>query len=168
VKAHPGVPATAADLKAQHELLKEIRDRLSETHEAVVQIRDVRSQMEDIGARAERLGKGDALAKQAAAVGAKLTAVEDQLTNPEIVADEDDLNYEPKLDHDWVYLAGIVSSADAKPLASSAEYYKLLTGRLDASRAEYRKILDTDVKAFNQAVAQAGIPPVAPAPKLEK
>ncbi len=168
VKAHPGVSATAADLKAQHELLREIRDRLSETHETVVQIRDVRSQMEDIGARAERLGKGDALAKQAAAVGAKLTAVEDQLTNPEIVADEDDLNYEPKLDHDWVYLAGIVSSADARPLASSAEYYRLLTGRLDASRAEYRKILDTDVKAFNQAVAQAGIPPVAPAPKLEK
>jgi predicted secreted hydrolase len=124
--------------------------------------------MEDIGARAERLGKGDALAKQAAAVGVKLTAVENQLTNPEIVADEDDLNYEPKLDHDWVYLAGIVSSADAKPLASSVEYYKLLTGRLEASRAEYRKIVDTDVKAFNQAVTQAGIPAVAPAPKLEK
>jgi photosystem II stability/assembly factor-like uncharacterized protein len=167
VKAHPGVSATAADLKAQHELLKAIRDRLSETHETVLQIRDVRDQMEEIGARAERLGKGDALAKQAAAIGTKLTAVEYQLTDPEIVADEDDLNYEPKLDHDWVYLAGIVSSADAKPLASSAEYYKLLTGRLEASRAEYRKIVDTDVKAFNQAVAQAGVPPVAPAPKIE-
>jgi len=44
----------------------------------------------------------------------------------------------------------------------------LLTARLDASRAESRKILDTDVKAFNQAVAQAGIPAVAPAPKMEK
>ena len=36
-------------------------------------------------------------------------------TLPQIVADEDDLNYEPKLDHHWVYLAGIVGSADAKP-----------------------------------------------------
>ncbi len=101
-------------------------------------------------------------------MGAKLTAVEDQLTNPQIVADEDDLNYEPKLDHDWVYLAGIVGSADAKPLASSVEYYELLTNRLNAIRAEYRKIVDTDVKAFNQAVVQAGVPPVAPAAKIQR
>ena len=168
VRPHPGVSATVEDLKAQHELLKAIRDRLSETHDTVLQIRDVRSQLEAIGGRAARLGKGDALEKQAAAISARLTAVEDQLTNPRIVADEDDLNYEPKLDHDWVYLAAIVASADAKPLTSSVQYYKLLQGRLDAARAEYRKILETDVRSFNQAVARADVPPVAPAPKLEK
>jgi photosystem II stability/assembly factor-like uncharacterized protein len=165
VEPHPAGYATAADLKAQHELLKAIRDRLSETHDTVQQIRDVRAQLEAIGSRAARLGKGDALSKQASAISMRLTGVEDELTNPEIVADEDDLNYEPKLDHDWVYLAGIVASADAKPLASSQEYYKLLTGKLDAARAQYKAILDSDVKAFNQAVAAAGIPPVAPAPR---
>ncbi len=165
IRPHPAVSASAADLKAQFELLKAIRDRLSETHDTVLQIRDVRTQVEEIGARAERLGKGDALAKQAAAIAARLTAVEDQLTNPKIVADEDDLNYEPKLDHDWVYLAAIVASADAKPLASSVEYYNLLKGRLDTVRAEYKAILDGDVKAFNAAVLKAGVPPVAPAPK---
>ena len=165
VRPHPAGYATAADLKAQYELLKAIRDRLSETHETVVQIRDVRAQVEQIGGRAARLGKGDALAKQATGIAARLTAVEDQLTNPLIVADEDDLNYEPKLDHDWVYLAAVVASADAKPLASSVEYYKILAGRLDAARSEYRAILDGDVKAFNQAVLKANVPPVAPAPK---
>ncbi|HTR02903.1 MAG TPA: glycosyl hydrolase [Thermoanaerobaculia bacterium] len=164
VRPHPAGAATAADLKAQYDLLKAIRDRLSETHDTVLAIRDVRAQVEEVGARAERLGKGDALAKQAAAVAAKLTAVEEQLTNPLIVADEDDLNYEPKLDHDWVYLAAVVASADAKPLATSVQYYGLLAGRLDAIRAQYTAVLDTDVKAFNQAVAAAAIPPVAPAP----
>jgi hypothetical protein len=165
IEPHPAGYATAADLKAQHELLKAIRDRLTETHDMVQQIRDVRAQLDAIGARAARLGKGDALSKQAAAIAARLTAVENQLTNPEIVADEDDLNYEPKLDHDWVYLAGIVSSADAKPLASSQEYYSLLKAKLDAARSLYKAIVDTDVQAFNQAVVAAGIPPVAPAPK---
>ena len=165
VRPHPAGFATAADLKAQYDLSRAIRDRLSETHDTVLAIRDVRAQVEEVGARAERLGKGDALAKQAAGVAAKLTAVEEQLTNPLIVADEDDLNYEPRLDHDWVYLAAIVASADAKPLASSIEYYDLLAGRLAAIRAEYKAILDTDVKAFNQAVAAAGVPPVAPAPR---
>ncbi len=167
VKPHPGVSATAADLKAQYDLLKAIRDSLSLTHDTVLQIRDVRSQVEEIGARAARLGKGDALAKQAAAIADRLTAVEEQLTNPLIVADEDDLNYEPKLDHDWVYLAAVVASADAKPLASSVEYYNLLRARLDATRSEYGAILDKDVRAFNQAVLKADVPPVAPAPKKE-
>jgi len=165
VRPHPAGFATAADLKAQYDLLKAIRDRLSETHDTVLAIRDVRGQVEEIGARAERLGKGDALAKQASAIAAKLTAVEEQLTNPLIVADEDDLNYEPRLDHDWVYLAAIVASADAKPLTSSVQYYDLLKGRLDAVKTEYQTILGTDVKAFNQAVVAAGVPPVAPAPK---
>ncbi len=168
LRPHPAGYATAADLKAQHELLRAIRDRLSETHETVLEIRDTREQVDGLGARAARLGKGDALAKQASGVAQRLTAVEDQLTNPLIVADEDDLNYEPKLDHDWVYLAAIVASADAKPTPASVEYYGLLKARLDAARAEYKAILDTGVKDFNRAVAEAKIPPVAPAPKIER
>ncbi len=164
VEPHPAGYATAADLKAQHELLRSIRDRLTETDDTIQEIREVKGELDRIGKRAARLGRGDALSKQAAAIAAKLDAVEGQLTNEQIVADEDDLNYEPKLDHDWVYLAGIVGSADAKPLASSVEYYRILARRLDAARSQFQAILDGDVKAFNQSVAAAGMPPVAAVP----
>ncbi len=166
VKPHPAGFATAADLKAQYDLLKAIRDRLSETHEMVLRIRDTRAQLREIGDRAERLGRGDALKKQGEALAEKLTSVEEELTNPRIVADEDDLNYEPKLDHDWVYLAAIVASADAKPTAASVAYYAVLNGRLDAAKAELQAILDRDLKSFNKAVEEAKIPPVAPAPQV--
>ena len=66
----------------------------------------------------------------------KLTAVENELTNPEIVADEDDLNYEPKLDHDFAYLAGIVASADAKPTAVRP----VLPGAQEAARRGARGV----------------------------
>ena len=167
VKPHPAGYATAEDLKAQYELLKAIRDRLSETHAAVLQIRDARQQAKDVGERAERLGKGDALKTKAAALGGKLTAVEDKLTNPQIKADEDDLNYEPKLDHDWVYLAGVVASADAKPTASSVQYYQILAKRLAEIRSELQAVLDNDVRGFNEAVAAAQVPAVAPASRTE-
>jgi photosystem II stability/assembly factor-like uncharacterized protein len=163
VKPHPAGYATAEDLKAQYELLRAIRDRLSETHAAVLQIRDARDQAKSVGDRAEKLGKGDALKTRAAALGGKLTAVEEKLTNPQIKADEDDLNYEPKLDHDWVYLAGVVASADAKPTRASQQYYEILAKRLEDIRAELQAVLDGDVRGFNEAVAAAQIPPVAPA-----
>jgi len=165
VRPHPGGYASAADLKAQYDLLRSIRDRLSETHDAVLKIRDVRQQAKDVGERAERLGKGDGLRKQAAVLATKLTAVEEKLTNPQIKADEDDLNYEPKLDHDWTYLAGLVSEGDGKPTAAAARYYAALKAQLDAIQAELQGVMDNDVKHFNDAVMQAGIPPVAAALK---
>ena len=168
VLPHPQGPATAEDLKAQFDLLSAIRDRLSETHETVLKIRDAREQAKEIGERAERLGKGDGLKKKAAALAAKLTAVELELTNPEIKADEDDLNYEPRLDHDWVNLAGIVASADRKPTAGCLKMYSELKAKLDGIVREYQALSDGDVADFNRAADEAKIPRVAAAPKIEK
>ncbi len=166
VRPHPGGYAKPEDLKAQYDLLSAIRDRLSEAHTTVLGIRDVRAQVKDLGERSERLGKGPALKKQAAAVAAKLTVVEEKLLNPNIKSDEDDLNYEPQLDHDFTNLAGLVASADAKPTASALVYYDVLKKRLDAIVAEYRSLLDRDVADFNRAADAAGVPRIAPAPRI--
>ncbi len=168
VRPHPAGFAKAQDLKAQYELLSAIRDRLSETHATVLAIRDLRAQMKELGERAERMGKGDALKKRAAPVADKLTAVEEKLINPNIKADEDDLNYEPKLDHDFTNLAGIVASADAKPTAGSVAYYDLLKRRLDTFVGEYHALVEGDVADFNRAVDDARLPRTAPAPKIDR
>ena len=166
VRPHPDGYASAADLKAQYDLLAAIRDRLSETHAAVLKIRDMRAQIKEIGERAERLGKGKDLARRGEPVIAKLTVIEEKLINPEIKADEDDLNYEPKLDHDWAYLAGIVASADTKPTASSVKYYQQLKARLAAILAELQAVLDHEVAEFARAVEEKGVPRMAPAPRI--
>ncbi len=168
VAPHPGGFATAEDLRGQYELLAAIRDRLSEAHSTVMKIRDVRSQVKDLGERAARLGKGDALSRRAAALSEKLTAVEEKLINPNIKADEDDLNYEPKLDHDFTNLAGIVASADAKPTPSSVQYYDILKGRLAAVVAEFDRLMASDVAEFSRAADEQKIPRLAPAPKIDR
>ena len=106
--------------------------------------------------------------KRAAGLAEKLTAVELELTNPEIKADEDDLNYEPKLDHDWVNLAGLVASADRKPTAGETRMYAELKARLDGILKEYQALLEKDVADFNHAAEEAKLPRVAPAPKVDK
>ncbi len=167
VLPHPQGFATAADLKAQFELLEAIRDRLSETHTAILKVRDVRMQVRDLAERAERLGKGGGLKERAKALIDTLTAVELKLTNPNVKSDEDDLNYEPMLDHDFTYLAGIVASADARPTVASVRAYELLKERLAAIGEMLQRILDHDLADFNAAVATQQIPPVTPAPKIE-
>jgi photosystem II stability/assembly factor-like uncharacterized protein len=167
VQPRPGaLYASAADLKAQYELLAAIRDRLSQTHETVMRIRDARAQAKELGDRAERLGMGTGLKAKAAALAVKLTAIENELTNPNIVADEDDLNYEPKLDHEFTNLAGIVSSADAKPTPSSYKYFEVLRARLDSLVGQYQALVNNEVADFNHAVEEAKLLPVVPAPRI--
>ena len=105
--------------------------------------------------------RGDALVE-------KLTTVEEKLINPQIKANEDDLNYEPKLDHDLTNLAAVVASADAKPTVASVKYYADLKTRLAAVFEEFRTLEQRDLAEFNKAVDAAGLPRVAAAPKIEK
>ncbi len=163
-----GSMATAADLEAQYQLLADIRDRLSEAHTTVMRIRDVRGQVQDLTGRAERLGNAGGLPQQAKALTAKLDALEREITNPDIQADEDDLNYPPMLDHDLTNLAGVVSGADARPTASTLTYYAELKSQLAAVRGRFDQLMATDVAAFNHAVQQQGIPPVAAAPRVDE
>ncbi len=167
VTPNPTSPATKADLQAQFELLEAIRDALSRTHVNVMEIRDVRAQVTDLGARAKRLGKGDALERRAVSLAKKLTEVELELTNPEIKSDEDDLNYEPKLDHDFTYLAAVVASADRRPTAGSVQAFAELKAKLDAIRGRFDALLAGDVAEFSKAAEEAKLPRVAPAPKIE-
>jgi hypothetical protein len=166
VRPNPAGHATAADLRAQFELLSAIRDRLSETHVAVMTIRDVRAQTKELGERAERLGKGGDLSARAKTLGDKLTAVENQLTNPNIKGLEDDLNYRPALDHDLTFLAGVVGGADRRPTDGSMRIYDDLQRQLAGIQAQLKGILDTDLAEFNRAVQAAGIPPVVASPKI--
>ena len=168
VLPQPNGNATPADLRAQFDLLAAIRDRLSEAHVAVLTVRDVRQQVNDLVEHAARAGKVGDLRDRAKALNEKLTAVENDLINPEIKADEDDLNYPPKLDHDFTALAGVVGSADARPTDASTAYYRVLADKLAVIRQRLAGVLAHDLADFNAAVHVQGIEPVVPAPKIER
>jgi hypothetical protein len=161
IRPHPEVKVTAAQLREQYELLAAIRDSLSETHETVMKIRDLKAQIKQISEHAAKIARGGELAKSASGLTAKLTAIEEKLINPRIRANEDDLNYEPKLDHEFTNLAGIVASADAAPLPSSRKYYEeVLKPRLAAAESEFKAALDDDLARFNGLIREQKLPPV--------
>jgi photosystem II stability/assembly factor-like uncharacterized protein len=165
VVRHPEVAATAEDLRSQFRLLSDVRDRIEETHDAVARIRDVCAQVQAIGDRAEKLGKGTALKNRGRTLSDKLTEIEKKLVNPDLKSNQDVLNFPPALDHQFVGLASVASSADARPTDSSWTYYKEISGKLAAILAELDGVLGKDLAEFNAMVAKAEIPPVVVVPK---
>jgi hypothetical protein len=160
VRPHPGVGASAEDLKGQFSLLSDARDGLSACHEAVIQIRDLKTQIETITKHVEKLGKNKELTEKGKALSERLTAIEKKLVNPDIKSNQDVLNFPPALDHQFAGLATVVASADAKPTAASHVYYKEIKDTLDAILAERDAVFGKDLVEFNKAVRAEDVPPV--------
>jgi photosystem II stability/assembly factor-like uncharacterized protein len=160
VRSNPTLKVPDADLEAQAHLLRAIRDDVVAIHAAIRRIKDVKLQVTGLTARAEAIGKGQELKAKADALCDKLSAIANDLYNPNIKTNEDSLNYLPKLDFQFLGLAGVVDSADAKPTAGELARYQDLKGQLAAVMGRLQAAIDADLKEFTKAVADAGVPPV--------
>ena len=137
-----------------------IRNKLTETHDAVTQIRAVREQVKSVAGHAKSAGGDDAIAKAADALDKSMTAVEEALYQTKNQSNQDPLNYPIRLNNKLSALAGVVASADAAPTASSYAVYEDIAGRIDAELSRLRTILDTELSSFNALVREKAVPAV--------
>jgi hypothetical protein len=126
----------------------------------VIRIRSVKGQVQEILGRAKEIGKDEDLKAPAKALTDKLDAIEGKLVNPKVKANQDVLNFPPRLDHQFVGLTSVVSSSAAAPSPSAYAYFDELEKRLESLRAELAAVLEKDVPDFDRAVEKAGVPTI--------
>ncbi|MCY7348505.1 MAG: hypothetical protein LH614_20110 [Pyrinomonadaceae bacterium] len=156
VKADPRLTTTPADFQKQFDFLSNTRDKLTATHEAILEIRDVRKQFEDLSARIKPEQKD--LKDKAAEIVKKLSAVEEELMQTKIKSSQDALNFPIKLNNKLAALASSVDSADYAPTNQSYDVYNDLTGKIDAQLARLAEIKTNDIAAFNRLFAEKNLP----------
>jgi photosystem II stability/assembly factor-like uncharacterized protein len=157
LKKDPRIPTTDAEFARQFDLLMKIRDKVSETHDSIVQIRDVRRQVEEIAGRSR---DNRTIADSAKALNAKLTAVEEELYQTKNQSNQDPLNYPIRLNNKLAALNGVVSSADSAPTEQSYAVYEDLVAKINVQLQKLNEILRTDLPAFNKLVRDQNVPPV--------
>jgi photosystem II stability/assembly factor-like uncharacterized protein len=157
IKADPRVTAAPADYAKQLELGLKIRDKLTETHNAIIQIRDVRKQIEDL---MKRVPQSKPINDAGTALNKKLTAIEETLYKTKNQSNQDPLNFPIRLNNKLAALGGVVGSAEAAPTAQSYAVYDELATAIDAELQKLSQIIKTDVPAFNQLVRDQNIPAV--------
>jgi hypothetical protein len=164
VKPDPRLRTSAADYAKQLELGLKIRDKVSETHNAIIQIRDVRKQVDDLLKRIAGQPSYKVINDAAATLKKSLAGVEESLYQTRNQSSQDPLNYPIRLNNKLAALAGVVSSADAAPTDQSYAVYDELVVQIDAQLAKLAQIMKTDVPAFNQLVRDQSIPAVTVKP----
>lgn len=158
----PRVTTTQDEFQKQFDLLLKIRDKLTETHDAIVAIRDARRQVNDYAARVKSRTDAQPVTDSAKLLSDNLTKIEEALYQTRNQSSQDPLNYPIRLNNKLAALAGSIAGPDAQPTDQHFAVYQYLVKGIDAELARLRSIFTTDVPAFNQLVRDQNIPAVSP------
>jgi photosystem II stability/assembly factor-like uncharacterized protein len=158
IKADPRLKMGQEDLTQQFDLLLKIRDKVTETDDAIIQIRDLREQINAINTRLKNDPRAKVIADAGKTVDTKMTVVEEALVQTKAKSGQDVLNFPVRLNNDLVALGGVVGSADSTPTRQSYEVFEMLSKAVDEQLAKWKAILSTDVAAYNNLVKQQEVP----------
>jgi hypothetical protein len=160
VRKDPRLSTTDADFARQLDLQLKIRDKLSETHNAIISIREARTQVNDLLKRVQGQPNFKTISDAAKALNGKLTAVEEELYQTKNQSSQDPLNFPIRLNNKLAALGGVVSSADSAPTEQSYAVYEELTAKINAQLQRLDAVMKTDLPAFNALVREQNIPAV--------
>jgi hypothetical protein len=158
----PRVAATQIDFEAQFDLLIKIRDKLSETHDAIVRLRGVRRQVDEWVRRSQGHSAADTVSDAAGLLDEKLAAIEDDLIQVAYRGARDRLNLPSKLNSKLAEISSVVASADFAPPKQAYEVYEDIAGRIDPRLDRLKAVVDEDVSSFVNLIHELDIPAIIP------
>jgi photosystem II stability/assembly factor-like uncharacterized protein len=153
----PRINTTPEDFQSQLALELQIRDKLTQAHEAIINIRAIRKQIEELSGRIENK---EVIAK-AKALAAELTDVEEALYQTKNRASEDPLNFPIRLNNKMASLLAAIQSADARPTSQEQQVFEDIDTGINGQLKKLNGIFDKDVPAFNKFVKDQDVPAVS-------
>jgi photosystem II stability/assembly factor-like uncharacterized protein len=158
IQPDPRLKTTQEDLTKQFDLLIKIRDKQTETDDAIIQIRDLRDQITAVNKRMKNDPREKTIADQGKALDKKMTVVEEALIQTKAKSGQDVLNFPVRLNNHLAALGGVVESADTAPTRQSYEVFDMVSKDVDEQLAKWKEIVATDVAAYNNLVKQQDVP----------
>jgi len=157
VKADPNYQISQADYEAQYDFLQSVSKKFNEVQKAIKDIRSIRSQINDfIGKQGKDCPKD--VKQMADTINKQLTAIEETLYQTKSKSGQDPLNYPIKLNDKLGGVFDAANSGNVAPSRQVREVFADLSRQCDEQFAKLKKIMDTDVVAFNQLIRERSLP----------
>ncbi len=161
----PRVEATQAELKSQFDLLIGIRDKVTETHEAIIDIREVREQLATFKERVKDNESMEDLVKEADRIDSVMTEVEEALYQTKNRSRQDPLNYPIRLNNKLAHLGSLVNVGQYAPTEQAYAFYREVTKAIDEQLAIWYELTRDDIPALNREVKTRQIDIISIEPK---
>ncbi len=157
IKANPVYNLTQKDYEDQFNFLLSVRDKFSEMQTAIKNITDIRKQINDFTAL-QGMALPPEIKKAADTINKQMTAIEEALHQTKAKSGQDVLNYPIRLDDKISGLYDFASSGNAAPARQVIEAFADLGGQADVQLNKLKRIMETDLAAFNEMIRQTSLP----------
>ncbi|WP_439105846.1 VPS10 domain-containing protein [Congregibacter sp.] len=153
----PRVFSSQQDLQAQFDFLIDVRDKLSQANQAVLDIRALRTDLDYLKGKLDGNKDVEPILTALAALDDEMTVIENNIHETRNEAYQDPLNFGIKLNNRLAYLATHASGGDFRPTDEAVAYKKVVAGQIDAELAALEALLEEQLPAINGMVAKQNI-----------
>ncbi len=159
---NPTVPATDEDLQTQFDLLIQIRDKVSETHDNINRLRSARTQVNEWAERAKGTAAEEPVSEAAKSLTASLDEVESELIQTEYRGARDRLHMPIKWNAKLAGLTPVVAAGDYRPTEQAYGVFAHYSENLDERFGRLNRILEEDLDEFRNLLAELEVPAIVP------
>jgi photosystem II stability/assembly factor-like uncharacterized protein len=160
VVADPRATSTTADLVAQAQASLRVRDRLNDLVDAATRIEDIQAQLDQRSAQAKAVADAKKIADQAKALRKQLEEIRAALYEVGCHVDQCTLDQPIRLYNMLITLNAQLQTGDYAPSRQLGEVTTDLVGKLNAELQRLQQLEDAELKAMNDTLKAAGLPPV--------
>lgn len=144
----PNSKATLEDLQEQFDFVESIRDKLTETHQTILDIRAIRQQLNNLSQRLKVDSTFSDLIDLSKSIDSTMTQIEKTLYQTKNQSPQDPLNFPIRLNNKLGHLNAL-SYGDYPPTAQAIAVKEELFAKIDAQIQLFKKIKEEDIKQFN-------------------
>ena len=157
--ANPNFSATQDDYQAQFDLLVEIRNKVTETHEAIIDIRKAKNQISGLTAKLDTTGNKE-IVGFATELTKQMEQIEKELYQTKNQSQQDPLNFPIRLNNKLAAVGSEVASSDFRPTDQEYVVAKELSKLIDVQLDKFKKIKEEDIAKLNEMIWEAKIPAI--------
>nr|WP_231583501.1 glycosyl hydrolase [Rufibacter radiotolerans] len=153
----PRIKSSQEDLQAQFTFLSEVRNKLTETHDAIKEIRTMRTQLNTLKSNLKGDDKNKEIIDAANSLDKKITAIEETLYQTKNRSNQDPLNFPIRLNNKLANLVQQVGTGDFRPTEQAYEFKKEITAKIDDQLSLFKQVQQQDIPALNKLVKDKGV-----------
>ena len=145
----PRSSATPDDYQQYLSFTSEVREKLTEAHEAIIDLRDLKVQLLNYK---ERVKEDSTLKAEIARIDSVLTGIEKELYQTRNKSGQDPLNFPIKLTNKLAYLNNIMGNGEYPPTDQAYVVRNEITAAIDAELEKYNSVKTEMIPALNRMI----------------
>ena len=153
----PRLKTTQAELERQFEFLIEVRDKVSQAHDAMNEIRDVKDNLNYLSEQVGDDAEYQELKEFSKSFNEDMSVIENNIHMTKNQSFQDPLNYGIRLNNRLAFLMQDQQRGDYAPTDQAVEVQGVLTEQIDKELGDLQRLFDERIPKLNRMIEEKGI-----------